>query len=81
MQHWLPRRSAWLFSAAAAASLIAGALPGALHAQGPTIALVVGVKGDPFYAYLFWGAEYWLLRSQSGDPSYVQAFARVLENA
>jgi hypothetical protein len=32
-------------------------------------------------AYLFWGAEYWLLRAQSGDDSYLQAFARVLEEA
>jgi hypothetical protein len=32
-------------------------------------------------AYLFWGAEYWMLRGQSGDPSYMQAFARILENA
>ncbi|MBV9323745.1 MAG: hypothetical protein JO352_08175 [Chloroflexi bacterium] len=30
-------------------------------------------------AYLFWGAEYWLLRDQGGDPSYLRAFARVLE--
>jgi len=37
------------------------------------------VKGVPLYAYLFWGAEYWLLRDRSGDPSYLQAFARVLE--
>jgi hypothetical protein len=29
--------------------------------------------------YLFWGAEYWLLRQQQGDPSYLRAFARVLE--
>ncbi|HLZ28863.1 MAG TPA: beta-galactosidase [Chloroflexota bacterium] len=29
-------------------------------------------------AYLFWGAEYWLLRNQSGDPTYLQAFARIL---
>jgi hypothetical protein len=28
--------------------------------------------------YLFWGAEYWLRRSQQGDPSYLRAFARVL---
>jgi hypothetical protein len=35
----------------------------------------------PLYAYLFWGAEYWMLRKQSGDPSYLQAFARILENA
>ncbi len=32
-------------------------------------------------AYLFWGAEYWLLRAGSGDPGYLQAFARVLEEA
>src|SRR6266513_1601466 len=24
------------------------------------------------YAYLFWGAEYWMLRKQSADPSYLQ---------
>ena len=35
----------------------------------------------PLYAYLFWGAEYWLLRERSGDPSYLQAFARVLQSA
>jgi hypothetical protein len=35
----------------------------------------------PLYAYLFWGAEYWILRKQSGDCSYLQAFARILENA
>ncbi|HEX8968478.1 MAG TPA: beta-galactosidase [Chloroflexota bacterium] len=33
------------------------------------------------YAYLFWGAEYWLLRARSGDPSYLRAFARVLESS
>ena len=32
----------------------------------------------PLYAYLFWGAEYWILRSRSGDPSYLQAFERIL---
>ncbi len=31
------------------------------------------------YAYLFWGAEYWMLRKQSGDASYLKAFGRVLE--
>ncbi len=31
--------------------------------------------------YLFWGAEYWLLRDHQGDPSYLGAFARILENA
>ena len=30
-------------------------------------------------AYLFWGAEYWMLREQHGDPSYLGAFARILE--
>ena len=31
--------------------------------------------------YLFWGAEYWLLRDLRGDPSYLRAFARILENS
>jgi hypothetical protein len=35
----------------------------------------------PLDAYLFWGAEYWLLRERCGDPRYLQAFARVLEDA
>ncbi len=35
----------------------------------------------PLYAYLFWGAEYWILRKQCGDSSYLQAFARILEYA
>jgi hypothetical protein len=30
--------------------------------------------------YQFWGAEYWLLRERQGDPSYLAAFGRVLEN-
>ncbi len=33
------------------------------------------------YAYLFWGAEYWMLRKQCADSSYLQTFARILENA
>ena len=33
------------------------------------------------YAYLFWGAEYWLARQRSGDPRYIQAFARILDLA
>jgi hypothetical protein len=37
--------------------------------------------GAPLYAYLFWGAEYWILRRQAGDPSYLQAFARLLEES
>ncbi len=35
----------------------------------------------PLYAYLFWGAEYWILRKQHADSSYLQAFARILENS
>jgi hypothetical protein len=35
----------------------------------------------PLYAYLFWGAEYWVQRKQSGDSSYLRAFARVLEGS
>ena len=30
------------------------------------------------WAYLFWGAEYWLLRRRQGDDSYLRAFERVL---
>jgi ribose transport system substrate-binding protein len=46
----------WL-SIAAAAALI-GVVPGTLHAQAsPTIALVVGVKGDPFYVTMQKGAQ------------------------
>ncbi len=32
-------------------------------------------------AYLFWGAEYWVLRQQIGDPRYLQAFDRILDRA
>jgi len=28
--------------------------------------------------YLFWGAEYWLLRGKSADRSYLGAFERIL---
>ncbi|HEU5380648.1 MAG TPA: beta-galactosidase [Ktedonobacteraceae bacterium] len=35
----------------------------------------------PLYAYLFWGAEYWVLRERCGDSSYLRAFARILEQA
>ena len=37
--------------------------------------------GAPLQAYLFWGAEYWVLRQQSGDPRYLAAFSRILETA
>lgn len=32
-------------------------------------------------AYLFWGAEYWVRRADGGDPSYLNAFRRVLEES
>jgi len=32
-------------------------------------------------AYLFWGAEYWLLREREGDPSYLDAFQRILRES
>jgi hypothetical protein len=32
-------------------------------------------------AYLFWGAEYWILRQERGDSRYLEAFARVLDSA
>jgi hypothetical protein len=35
----------------------------------------------PLQAYLFWGAEYWMLRQQTGDPRYLAAFSRILEKA
>jgi hypothetical protein len=35
----------------------------------------------PLYAYLFWGAEYWMVRKQCADPGYLGAFARILEYA
>jgi hypothetical protein len=44
-------------------------------------AIAWSVPGQPLYAYLFWGAEYWLLRDRAGDPTYLQAFARILECA
>jgi hypothetical protein len=37
--------------------------------------------GPPLDAYLFWGAEYWLLRQQAGDPTYLATFARILGQA
>jgi hypothetical protein len=34
--------------------------------------------GVSLEAYLFWGAEYWVLRQLSGDPSYLETFERIL---
>jgi Beta-galactosidase len=36
---------------------------------------------SPAWAYLFWGAEYWLLRERGGDRRYIDAFIRVLAEA
>jgi hypothetical protein len=36
---------------------------------------------DGLYAYLFWGAEYWVLRERGGDGRYLGAFARILADA
>lgn len=41
----------------------------------------LGWGRDVLSAYLFWGAEYWVRRARSGDPSYLGAFARVLEES
>jgi len=38
-------------------------------------------QGADLSAYLFWGAEYWVLRDQRGDPSYLRAFVRILEQS
>jgi hypothetical protein len=40
-----------------------------------------GPGATGLYDYLFWGAEYWLRRDRDGDASYLQAFARILEEA
>lgn len=37
--------------------------------------------GAWLYAYLFWGAEYWILRRRAADSSYLGAFARLLEES
>ena len=37
--------------------------------------------GAELDTYLFWGAEYWVLRHLSGDSSYLQALDRVLAEA
>ncbi|MGH2717534.1 MAG: beta-galactosidase [Actinomycetota bacterium] len=33
------------------------------------------------WAYLFWGADYWVLRERQGDASYLRAFSRVLSES
>jgi hypothetical protein len=37
-----------------------------------------GRAGTGLSAYLFWGAEYWVMRDHQGDSGYLDAFARVL---
>lgn len=39
------------------------------------------LRESALFAYLFWGAEYWVQRQQSGDPRYLKAFARILEQS
>jgi hypothetical protein len=36
--------------------------------------------GQPLWAYLFWGAEYWVLRQRSGDSRYLDAIKRILNH-
>ncbi|HSS61856.1 MAG TPA: hypothetical protein VLK30_10420 [Candidatus Limnocylindrales bacterium] len=45
------------------------------------VAMKWAAYGEPIHAYLFWGSEYWILRQRSGDPSYLQAFTRITEEA
>jgi glycosyl hydrolase family 42 (putative beta-galactosidase) len=40
--------------------------------------LLAHQAGCALDAYLFWGAEYWLLRKQGGDDSYMGAFDRII---
>jgi hypothetical protein len=35
----------------------------------------------PLDAYIFWGAEYWIARERSGDSRYLDAIARILNEA
>ncbi len=46
----------------------------------PTTATPSGSRdaGSWLEAYLFWGSEYWLLRQQAGDESYMGAFKRIV---
>jgi hypothetical protein len=37
--------------------------------------------GPQPFAYLFWGAEYWVLRRDSGDATYLKSFERVIREA
>ena len=54
---------------------------GAGHRATTTTAWAGRSRRRRLDAYLFWGAEYWLLRQRTGDASYLRAFERVLETA
>ncbi|MGH7640380.1 MAG: beta-galactosidase [Candidatus Dormibacteria bacterium] len=45
--------------------------------------LALGPPGAPpaVSDYFFWGLEYWLRRESLGDPSYMDAFARILRES
>jgi hypothetical protein len=44
-------------------------------------AMAWSTSDAPIEAYLFWGADYWVLRDRTGDPTYLQAIARILAEA
>ena len=50
-------RTASLVATAALIGVVLGGAPGAQGQTGPTIALVVGVRGDPFYVTMQKGAQ------------------------
>ena len=43
----------------------------------------IGIQGlqGALHSYLLWGAEYWVVRKQGGDASYLEAFERILEKS
>jgi hypothetical protein len=43
-------------------------------------AIAWALPHTPIFAYLFWGAEYWLLRDMAGDQTYLRAFWRITES-
>jgi ribose transport system substrate-binding protein len=57
MSALLHRRCAAGLSAVVLATLLLGSVPAAQAQTGPTIALVVGVRGDPFYVTMQKGAQ------------------------
>src|SRR5919197_567194 len=57
MSGLLHRRKVSVLSAAGFATLLLGGLPGVRAQEGPVVALVVGVRGDPFYVTMQKGAQ------------------------